>query len=455
MKPLYDLVVVGAGTSGCLAAKTAVENGLNVCLIESKSAENIGLKACGDAVGKHHFDNVGLAYPTGSELCWELEGVKIFSPDFETSFRIMGLGAKAFMVNRREFGRRLIKEALDAGVELMDKTTVLKPIIEDNHVVAIRVKGSVFSGVLRGKVFIDASGVSAVLRRNAPEVPGFERIVDRGDLEIAYREIRVSENEIDDKTFGHIYLSQRYAPGGYFWLFPKGSNVVNIGLGVQFSRAKMEIKNYFTRFIDEKLSWLNKAEILDGRGAFVPTRRPLDNMVSNGLIVVGDAACQVNPIHGGGIGPSMTAGKIAGETAVKALEKGDLSYRGLWNYNVAYMRGYGAKQASLDVFRVFLQSISDDELNYGMSRKLITEEDVLKASLYGEVKLTITDKALRFLRLVGKLSLVSRLRKISELMKTVKLHYQSFPENPDDFPRWLVTTRKLVETYKTVGMGNI
>ncbi|MEM2848674.1 MAG: NAD(P)/FAD-dependent oxidoreductase [Candidatus Bathyarchaeia archaeon] len=455
MESSYDLVVVGAGTGGCLAAKTAAENGLNVCLVESKSAENIGLKACGDAVGKHHFDNIGLAYPTGSELCWELEGVKVFSPDFETSFRIMGLGAKAFMVNRREFGRRLVKEALDTGIELIDKTTVLEPIIENNYVVAVKVRGSVFSGVLRGKIFIDASGVSAVLRRNAPTVPGFERTVDKEELEIAYREIRVLENEIDDKTFGSIYLSQEYAPGGYFWLFPKGLNTVNIGLGVQFSRAKMEIKNYFTRFIEEKLPWLNKAKTLDGRGAFVPTRRPLDNMVSNGLIVVGDAACQVNPIHGGGIGPSMTAGKLAGETAVKALEKDDLSYGGLWDYNVAYMRGYGAKQASLDVFRVFLQNISDDELNYGISRKLIAEEDVLKTSLYGEVKLTITDKALRFLRSVGKLNFVSRLRKVSELMKTVKAHYQSFPKNPNDFPKWLKVTRKLVEEYEIVGMGNV
>jgi geranylgeranyl reductase family protein len=453
---IYDLVVVGAGTGGCLAAKTAAKNGLNVCLVESKSGEKVGLKACGDAVGKHHFDNIGLAYPTGSELCWELEGVEVVSPDFETSFRIAGLGAKAFMVDRVEFGRRLVKETLDAGVEFMDKTTVLEPVIENNHVVAVKVKSNVSNGVLRGKVFIDASGVSAVLRRNAPEVPGFEKTVDREDLEIAYREIRVLENEIDDKTFGFIYLNQEYAPGGYFWLFPKGLNTANIGLGVQFSRASMEIKNYFMRFIEEKLPWLNKAEVLDGRGAPVPTRRPLDNMVSNGLIVVGDAACQVNPIHGGGMGPSMTAGKIAGEVAVKALEKGDLSYRGLWDYNVAYMKGYGTKQASLDVFRIFLQNVSDDELNYGMSRKLIAEEDVLKASLYGEVKLSITDKTLRFLRSVGKINLVLRLGKVAELMKTVKLHYQNFPENPEDFPKWLEKTRKLVEEYKmVVGMGNV
>ncbi|MEM3104865.1 MAG: hypothetical protein QXD69_05120, partial [Candidatus Bathyarchaeia archaeon] len=79
----------------------------------------------------------------------------------------------------------------------------------------------------------------------------------------------------------------------------------------------------------------------------------------------------------------------------------------------------------------------------------------LKASLYGEVKLTITDKALRFLRSVGKLNFVIRLRKTSELMKTVKTHYQNFPENPEEFPTWLEKTRKLVQEYKMLGMGNV
>ena len=42
----------------------------------------------------------------------------------------------------------------------------------------------------------------------------------------------------------------------------------------------------------------------------------------------------------------------------------DVSRRGLWQYNIDYMKGYGAKQAGLDIFRIFIQEITNDELNY-------------------------------------------------------------------------------------------
>jgi len=51
----FDVVVVGAGTGGCLAAKTTAEAGLKVCLIERKKREEIGEKICGDAMGEHHL----------------------------------------------------------------------------------------------------------------------------------------------------------------------------------------------------------------------------------------------------------------------------------------------------------------------------------------------------------------------------------------------------------------
>jgi len=59
----YDAIVVGAGTAGCLAAKTMAESGLNVCLLEKKPADQIGEKICGDALGEHHLKFLGLEKP--------------------------------------------------------------------------------------------------------------------------------------------------------------------------------------------------------------------------------------------------------------------------------------------------------------------------------------------------------------------------------------------------------
>ena len=61
----YDAIVVGAGTAGCLAAKTVAEKGLKVCLLEKKPRDEIGEKICGDALGEHHLKFLGLEKPTG------------------------------------------------------------------------------------------------------------------------------------------------------------------------------------------------------------------------------------------------------------------------------------------------------------------------------------------------------------------------------------------------------
>ena len=70
---------------------------------------------------------------------------------------------------------------------------------------------------------------------------------------------------------------------------------------------------------------------------FDPTRRPLDKMVGNGVMMTGDAAWLVNPLHGGGIGPSMLSGLLAGQTIAKAFEEDDVSEAGLWSYGSKFM----------------------------------------------------------------------------------------------------------------------
>ena len=84
----FDAIVVGAGTAGCLAAKTLAEKGLKVCLVERKNREEIGEKICGDALGEHHLKTLGLEKPQGGELEKRIEGIRIFSPDQNTIFNI-------------------------------------------------------------------------------------------------------------------------------------------------------------------------------------------------------------------------------------------------------------------------------------------------------------------------------------------------------------------------------
>jgi flavin-dependent dehydrogenase len=176
--------------------------------------------------------------------------------------------------------------------------------------------------------------------------------------------------------------------------------------------------------------------LLNGGAWYDPTRRPLDNMVGNGVAILGDAACLVNPIHGGGIGPSMLSGHLAGRTASEALEKGDVSLESLWPYNVRYNELYGAKQARLDIFRMMLLTSRDEDLNYGMNCHLLTEEDVLKAGLGEDFHLNITETAKRVFKGLKKARFLNKLRLTVNIMKQVRAHYGTYPENAKDFDAW-------------------
>jgi len=255
-----------------------------------------------------------------------------------------------------------------------------------------------------------------------------------------YREIRF--NVESDSDFSEIYLNQQTAPGGYYWIFHKGEGKANVGVGVQMKEGYLKPKAQLYKHVLSRREFKN-SKIIHGGGGIVPTRRPLDCLVANGIMLAGDAACLVNPIHGGGIGSSMLSGRLAAETAADAVSSGDLSRDGLWQYNIDYMKEYGGKQAGLDIFRIFLQSISDDEMNYGMKHQLVKQQDVLKASLTGSLKLSITDKAERAFKNLGRIGFLIRLRNTAKKMRQIKKTYLEYP-SPKKFEQWKT---KVANTY--------
>jgi len=431
------VIVVGAGTAGCLAAKTTAEAGLKVCVIERKERMEIGEKICGDALGEHHLKTVGLEKPQGGELEKRIEGVKVYSPDLETVFTIAYEDYVGYMLNRRLFGQWLLKKALDKNVILFDSTQCLEPIIENKFVTGVLAKGMKIGEniKLKGRIVLDASGFLAVIRRKLPREMGIEKEVANEDVEACYREIRQLKEETDKTEYCKIFLNQKVSPGGYAWIFPMGGAKVNAGLGVCMRGKFPNPRNQFYKYVLTR-TLFEGSLLLKGGAWYDPTRRPLDNMVGNGVAILGDAACLANPIHGGGIGPSMLSGYLAGKTVVEALEKDDVSRKLLWSYNCKYMDMYGAKQAGLDVFRMFLLASRDEDLNYGMKHKLLTEEDVLKAGLGEKFRLRITAKAVRVFRGLRRMRFLNKLRHTVNLMGEVKAHYRSYPEAPEGFREW-------------------
>lgn len=439
-----DIIVVGAGTAGSMAARTAAELGFDVCLIDKKEQEKIGDKVCGEAVGRHHFDELGISPPKGSEFASKVVGVDLYSPDGQTVFRVREGGLYGFMINRHEFGQRLLKEALDRGAELHDNAVAEKLIIERGRVVGVELRDKKRNEERKvyGKIVIDACGFQDALKKQLPSNWRIETEIKGDDVAACYREIRRLSKKVEEPEYIRMYFSQKAAPGGYYWIFPKGENLVNVGLGVQMKKGFPNPKKMLYQSVLSKPMFLD-SEDLKGGGGLVSTRRPMSNMVGNGILFVGDAAYQPNPVTGGGIGPSMIAGKLAAQKACRAIEDGDLSMESLWSYNVEFMKWYGAKAAGLDVFRIFLQKCGDDELNYGMRNRLIREEDILKASLGEDLKINVTEKVRRLFRGLRKMSFLKALDKTAKNVKRMKSLYMRYTQ-PGEFDGWLREVNDIV-----------
>ncbi len=435
----FDVIIVGAGTGGTSAARFTAKKGLNVCLIDRKQRGDIGDKICGDAVGNEIFDFLKINHPKNEELSCHIKGAKLYSPNLKKCIILLDPKQAGYIVNRLEFGQRLLNEALDAGVkQFLDKTLALDLLYKNGTVNGLHVKLENGEKInLNAKIVIDASGFYSPLRKNVRSSL-IEKKISKNDSILCYREIvkfSPIDQQVDDPEYITIILDQEKAPGGYIWYFPKNETSINIGIGT-FMDYRGKVKDLYKTNVFQEFIKTSKAEILSTGGGVVPVRRPLWSCADNGFMLVGDAACQVNPLHGGGIDPSMRAGFHAANSAVHAIENNDNSINELWDYNYNIMTSFGAEFASLDLLRIVLQNLSNEELNFGLERDLLKGEEILEISSTGGLNLSLINMAVKAVKGISQPKLLLDLNYLRIKMNEIAKLYKKFAKNLDQFSNW-------------------
>ena len=349
----YDVVVVGAGPAGSSVARFCSEKGLSVLVVEKR--QEIGSpKRCGEGLSKSAVERMGIKV----DAAWKtktIKGASIYAPNGKR-IKVDFDGPEGWVIERKIFDKYLAKLAIKEGAKIITKTEVFEAIRDDKGMeVKMRSGGEIIE--VRCKILAACDGVESRVAR----MLGINTTLSLSDI-ASCAQLEMTGLKMDSERI-ELYFGNDVAPGGYVWIFPKGKDTANVGIGVRKPYSKKSALVHLKDFIRKRES-LHRGSVIEMNSGGVPVGGFLDRMVGDNLIVVGDAAHQVNPIHGGGIAESYVAGKIATAVIAKAFKKNDFSRKFLSEYEKEWEEQRGKKLKKILKLRKVVENLSDEDLNW-------------------------------------------------------------------------------------------
>lgn len=353
----YDIIVVGAGPAGAMAAFSAAKEGKKVYLLERKPEAGVPVR-CGEGIG---FKGLTLSVEPRPEWlkCCIKRSVMVSPSGVKVEVGNVG---QSWILDREKMDGDLVKDAQKAGAEFIPSC----PIVSAQK----RADGQYVCRSSDNREFIApclilADGVESRLARSF----GWNTALKPVDLETcAFARVVSPLIENDCCIF---YVGSTAAPGGYVWVFPRAKGEANIGLGIVGSKSKPGLaKELLLKFIDREYPAARVSHLHCGG---VPVAKWIKPLVKEGVMLVGDAARQVNAMSGAGIAYSLFAGKLAGSVAAKAVSEGKVDHKQLLAYEQGWAKHYGKQQIRSYSLKEFVLSVNDSFLDK-IARSLAKED---------------------------------------------------------------------------------
>jgi digeranylgeranylglycerophospholipid reductase len=350
MSRSVDVLVIGGGPGGSVAARRCAEAGLRVLMIEKR--QEIGAPVrCGEAIGAEatrafiDLDPRWIdARITRFALC-NAEGARAVLPSELT-----------LVVNRKVFDLELARLAARAGAEVRARTQA-EGLLTDGqgNVSGAQIKSVGQPEDVQARIVIAADGAESQAARWA----GLKTVPALADLYVGLQFGVCAPPGGWMPDVAEYHFGPSIAPGGYAWVFPKSEDTANVGLVLGGDRAaEGAARASLDRFVARRVPG---ASILSVVAGGIPVSGGLKQISTGGLLVVGDAAHQAEPMTGGGINLAMMAAELAAQTAVQALKQDDVSASALRAYDDAWHSRYGRQRAGLLSLRRLLAGMSERE----------------------------------------------------------------------------------------------
>ncbi|MCK4312451.1 MAG: NAD(P)/FAD-dependent oxidoreductase, partial [Candidatus Cloacimonetes bacterium] len=365
----------GAGPAGSVTSRFAAENGASVLMLERDREPGIPVR-CAEGVSHR-----GIAPFIEIDKRWianQIDVAKLHAPNGESAY--MYNNGTGYVLERRIFDTALCDLAVKRGAHLITKADALDLIRENNKIAGIEYKYFGEIRTVKCDMVIGADGVESRVGRWA----GIKTAVRLEDINTC---VQYTLSDIDvENNACEFYFGSTISPGGYIWVFPKSENTANVGIGLAGHLAHEKgPKEYLDEFIEKHFP---DAKITYTVFGGVPISATLKEIVRDNIMLVGDAARQVNPITGGGVVQGMLAGSIAGKVAAEAVKTRKFDAKFLKKYHREWDKRLGNTLKTMFELKERFLRMNDEKLNriIKFCQKIPRDEFSLKALFTEAVK---------------------------------------------------------------------
>jgi geranylgeranyl reductase family protein len=360
-KRRVDVLVVGAGPAGSIAALVLARAGASVALVDRARFPRD--KACGDFVGPRGLQvlvDLGVPEPPGLDVGDMLvvgpTGRKVLLPSFDG----VGYPGRARAVTRTVFDDALRTAALAAGATAYEGRAD-RPLSSGDELDGFTVTAGNGDGrgpiggrpaggeEIRADFVIGADGATSHVAESAG-------LVERARVLWGFAVRTYLDQPVDLPAITLWEPTPWHAFPGYGWVFPGPGGEANVGVGVG-TLADRTVGARAVQVLPDYLDHLVRLGLLD-RPPIRPLARRLGGWLKMGMVgttaasgrvlLAGDAAGLVNPLQGEGIAQAMTSGMAAAEAIITAPQEASLVYRDrLARDHLPYHRVTAAAHAAL------------------------------------------------------------------------------------------------------------
>ncbi|WP_426572457.1 NAD(P)/FAD-dependent oxidoreductase [Aquihabitans sp. McL0605] len=450
-----DVVVVGGGTAGLQAALQLARVGRSVVLLERRAEGKSGARWCNGTVA-WQFERAGLAPPVAPELRAAGGAAHMISPTGAHRFTI---GASPIgEVDMRALVDRLQRDAVAAGVDIRWGVTDIDVELTRGRPTSLTATQDGELLTVSGRLFVDAAGYTGVIRDQVPALVTLCPEVTATDLCSAQQLVL----HVDDPEGARRYLAEQGAE--------PGDAIIAIGMAGGYSTVNINVDEALEevavltgsipalghasgpellKAVRDEHPWMGRT--IFGGGGLIPLRRTYDRFTAPGIALVGDAACQVMPGHGSGIGFGLIAGKVLAEAVAGAADPGGPDV--LWRYQASYLREFGGTLAGYDAIRRMSVKLGPDGVEELFASGVFSPALVLPGLDQKVAALGPSDTAAAARALAGRPRIAKVVVPALAALASAQALYRTYPRTPSPraFATWAASSRALLPRQGAAG----